>query len=213
MMRKEYLFDYFSNFEDYPVRYPKYCGQLDIISRSDNETITRELWNIETPKEYELIEVRYQLTPSAEISYEIISENRIGIKNMMRFSVSNNSSTKSTIEYSLPIIDIMRKFFGPHSTIYEDFIIYLLGQDSLHMQNNQNVRFALGQTCPKCKTGKLWVSPNNEFTAYEDMRVKIERFECDLCHEIYSNSMAISGGRIRYNTQAELFKSKNILKL
>jgi hypothetical protein len=205
MMSKEALFDYFSNFEEYPVRYPKHCGQVDIISRSDNEIITREFWNIQLPQEYELIEVRYQLFRPTEIKYEIIGDARLGINNMMQFSVSNNSSTVSTIEYSLPMIDIVRRLCGHYSRIYEDFKIYLLGQDSLHMQNNQNTRFALGQYCSICKTGILGGSANNEFTEYEDMsfRVYIERFECDSCHKIFSNSMTVTGGGIRFSTQSE----------
>src|SRR6266511_3031875 len=85
---KEQLFDYYSNFEEYTIRYPKYCGQVSIVLKSNNVVITRELWNIESPKEEELIEVRYRLSPSTEISYEIISDNKLGIENKMKFSDS-----------------------------------------------------------------------------------------------------------------------------
>lgn len=206
-MSKEELFEYFSNFEEYPVRYPKYCGRVDIISKSENEVITRELWNIDSPKGHELIEVRYHLIPPVEIGYEIISDNRQGIKNMIQFSVSNKSPSASRIDYSLPIIDIVRRLYGQYNHNYEDLKIYLFGQDSLHMKNNQDMRFALGQTCPLCREGKLGGAPS-EFTASEDMsfRANIERFECDSCHKIFSNSMAVTGGGIRYNTQSELLK-------
>lgn len=75
------------------------------------------------------------------------------------------------------------------------------------MQNNQNMRFALGQICLKCKKGKLAGLPG-EFTGNSDMssRVRIEKFKCSLCHEVFSNSMAISTNRIGFSTKANLFQ-------
>lgn len=197
MLTKEVIFGYYSDFENYPVRYPKYCGQVSILLKSDNEVITKELWNIETPKEHELIEVKYHLSPPLVIKYEIIGENRFGVKNKMQFSDSKNSTCKSFIEHSLPMLDIVRRLYGQTSPAYEDLKIYFLVQDSMHMQNGQEKMFALGQTCLKCKTGKLASLPS-AFTGNSDLsfRVKIEKFECCLCHEVFSNSMAVSGSRV-----------------
>jgi hypothetical protein len=127
----------------------------------------------------------------------------LGIKSMIQFSVSNKSPSVSRIDYSLPIIDIVRRLYGQYNHNYEDLKIYPFGQDSLHMKNNQDMRFALGQTCPNCKTGKLGGTPS-EFTASEDMsfRANIERFECDSCHKLFSNSMAVTWrwNRIQYSS-------------
>jgi hypothetical protein len=133
------------------------------------------------------------LNPPTDICYEIIGGDKIGIKNKMQFSDADNYPFKSTAEFSLPVLDMVDRVCGSKSVVYQDLGIYLSIQDSLFMSNTQDSRPVPDQTCKSCKKGKLTCLPSI-FTGNADMtsRVKMEVFECDLCHEIFSYSTGIS---------------------
>jgi hypothetical protein len=124
-LTKEQLFKYFGDLEKYPERYPKYCTRVDIIKKSDNETITSEFWNIESPKEGVAAQIRYSLNPPIEFNYEIIDGEKVGPKNKMIFSDTNVAPFKSNAEFSLPVLDITGRICGNKSVVYQELHLYI----------------------------------------------------------------------------------------
>ena len=92
----EKAFDYFSDIESYPERYPDYCKKVEVLQRSYNNIITREFWNIMIKEDIDhvVLDVRYSFYRPKAIHYEIIGgyEKAVGFKNAIFLRQSKNES-------------------------------------------------------------------------------------------------------------------------
>jgi hypothetical protein len=66
-------FQYYSDVELYPKRYPEYCGKVEKIEEIDSNFKTRELWYIGLSNDVSHIVVylKYTLSPPTKILYEV----------------------------------------------------------------------------------------------------------------------------------------------
>lgn len=188
---KESAFEYFQNFEEYPQGYPKYCKRVQVVDRSENTITTKEFWNMDTDVDHVLITVCYELIPFTEIRYEITSGYMTGVKNSMKFSDLESDSNKSLLELALPILDVnSHPWGGKRNPVYDNLWLYLRIQNAQHLEGLR-IGFTLGQTCSKCKNGKLGARGGGG-SEVGNHKLTDEQFECDSCHKVFKNYLSIS---------------------
>jgi hypothetical protein len=204
---KKSVFEYYQNFEEYPQRYPKYCEWVELADRKENVVTTKEFWNISLDNEiyHALITVRYELIPFTEIRYEIIEGNLarlIGIKNRMKFSDLQDKPDFIVVEIAMPILDITGHPNVSKSSVYQDLGMYLTIQDSICIHNNQDSKFAVGQTCSICNRGKLGALPG-EITEKRNHKLTAEIFECGSCRQVFKNYLSVSKDTVEWGSKSQ----------
>lgn len=193
IVTKQEAFDYHKEFQQYSIRYPKYCQNIEITNCTNTEITTKEFWNVtlDSETDHALIEVRYHLTPNSEIKYEILKGNMSGVKNRIIFSDSKNQNYKSEIYFSLPVLDLTgHPLIGKGSSIYDNLLLYLRIQDAKHLEGKRGT-FEIGQICPRCNRGKLGAKPG-EIIGVNNNTKTVQRFQCDSCGETFSHTTMIS---------------------
>lgn len=114
-------FQYFSDFENYKQRYPKYCADIQIAEASGDQLRTREIWNLSIGEiEHVTIEVLYTKKPPNEIGYEIIEGFGKGTRQSMYFDVKSENET--VIRMNLPAFDII-KLLLPKAMDYSNMLL------------------------------------------------------------------------------------------
>jgi hypothetical protein len=191
---KQHAFEYFRNFEEYPVRYSKYCKWVRVVSRSDNSITTKEFWNITLDKnmDHVVLDVRYELIPNTAISYEILGRYASGIKNRISFLDLKDNTDRIIIELALPILDTPGHPYAKNSFVYQDLWFYLRMQNAEFLENTPFTKFAVGQNCINCKEGKLIINRPGNSTEIDNYKLVGEQFECDLCHHRHYNNYIFS---------------------
>lgn len=193
----EEAFNYHKDIERYPLRYPSYCQNVEIIKSSVNTITTKEFWNVSLDRntDHVAIEVSYDLIQNREIRYQIQAGNMKGIRNRMLFLSSTDKNYKSQVEFALPILDMTgHPISGKRSQVYDNLIVYLRTQDAINLENKMRT-YELGQICPKCKNGKLWSRPGDIIGVQNNTRT-ILNFECDFCHEKFRHVTIVSRDKI-----------------
>src|SRR5260370_32356611 len=85
------VFDYYSQIEKYPERYPTYCIKVDIVKKNENSLVTKEIWNVTVGElDHITVKVKYTLRPSNEIKFEILEGYGQGSINGIVLIESNN---------------------------------------------------------------------------------------------------------------------------
>lgn len=178
-------FEYFSEFEKYPVRYKRYCQRLDILDRTGNTVTTEEIWNMTIGElAHVKIKVKYTLIPTTEIQYEILEGYGKGTKNSTFFRDVNG---KTSISASLVPLDIFLKFYENTNHVYQRMAKYFITGDSKILEGKLQ-GFKAGDPCAKCDYGFLVFIPKSEKSDGMNGETReAEFFKCDRCNEEFSN--------------------------
>jgi hypothetical protein len=193
-------FQYFSNIEEYKTRYHEYCGQVDIIEKSnhDNTIKTKEFWNISINEniDHVILYVKYMFFPLTKIQYEITDssyEKSIGIKNVILLhELENNNQTG--IKGNNALLDLV--CFPPHSSKsdrYEELIHYFTVKDCIYLENKPMEPFKKGQLCTKCFRGRLQHPRIKENYEHNGYKRKITFWECNSCGFQYKGTHIQTG--------------------
>ncbi|TBR12257.1 MAG: hypothetical protein EPO62_00390 [Candidatus Nitrosotenuis sp.] len=172
-------FDYFSDLEKYPERYPKYCAKLDIIERKGSTIITEEMWNMTLGMDisHVKVKVRYTLHPPNEIEYEILDESKAGTKNRI-FLEERKDSTFMSI--SMVPLEIVEFSYGLTSEIFHEMQLYFANRDSKHLEG-RSIGYEYGDPCPHCKKGKLSLGKKFKKETAQYVTEDYTKMICDVC--------------------------------
>jgi hypothetical protein len=181
------VFQYYSEVELYPKRYPEYCEKVEKIEELDtNNFKTREVWHlgISNGISHFVVFLKYTLTPPTSILYEVTDstyEKLKGIKNGIVLEESENNHT--SMDYNNVLLDALS--FPPHSTTsyrYEELLTYFPAKNSFGIHYGISSPFKKGQLCGKCRKGRLQGPITKEDLEVKGFKEKIQFWECDYCH-------------------------------
>jgi len=177
----EKVFHYYTDFEQYPQRYSKFCVRVDIISKGENSIVTKEFWNVTLiQKDHVTIKVRYTLVPNNEIEFEIIDDDGVGTGTKGKIILKENKNGKIGATLDFPILEILAQSYGDENSIAKTVARYLNEQD-VEIYEGRKTRTRPGDLCPFCNDGRIWPTGKTGKTDSEkEFHAEIE-FECDKC--------------------------------
>ncbi len=199
-------YQYFSDIEKYPERYPQYYQTIDVVERTDN-SLTAKMFlnvNLSIEEDHANIIAKFTFKPETEIRYEVTSGPGQGIiKNAIIIrgqDTLGDKAYKSAVEMNHIPLDLLcyppPYMYEPEDEKYKDYIIspgerlgeyqkmltYFMEQDLVPLEK-KGKRFEIDDLCNKCKKGHLqFYGKKEEY----DIRKEVY-FRCDYCGSEFSN--------------------------
>jgi len=179
------VFDYYSQIDKYPERYPTYCMKVDIIEKNENCLVTKEIWNVTIGElDHITVKVKYTLKPNNEIKFEILEGYGQGCINGIVLTESDNGLVGARLAW-VPL-EIISKVYGDEDPLIADMAKYFNRRDVEDYEGKQ-VETKAGDPCPFCKIGKL--VPTGKFKELDkhDEYQSERSFQCDSCDKTISH--------------------------
>jgi len=179
------VFDYYSQIDKYPERYPRYCVKVDIIEKNENYLVTKEMWNVTIGElDHITVKVKYILKPYNEIKFEILEGYGQGSTNGIVLTELDNGLVGANLAW-VPL-EIIAKVYGGDDPLIVKMARYFNGRDVENYEGRQ-METKTGDPCPFCKEGILVTTGKyEEWDKPEESRSGRE-FQCEKCGKIVSH--------------------------
>jgi hypothetical protein len=207
IVSKQRAYEYFSDIESYPQRYPDYCKKIEILEKSENCITTKEFWNIMIQEDIDhvVLTVKYTFLPPEEIQYEIIDgyDKAIGVRN--HILIRESKDERLFVDYNNVFLDVI--CFPPHRIQYghhyfrdyHDKIHYFTIKDCIHLEKKPMEPFKEGELCSKCKKGHLEKSTKKEDFSENNFRRRTDIWICDTCGQEFKHYMVDTSDEISFD--------------
>jgi len=175
-------FEYFTAFEEFEKRYPRYCARIDVIEKTFDRVITEEFWNMALGNDisHVKLKVEYVLTPNQQIQYKIIDGSYgKGTTNIFRLE---DRGDKTHVLANVVPLDVYSLFYGKHDLVYLKMVEYFIRRDSIVLEGKK-FGWEDGDPCPFCEDGKLEKIAKTHETETRKERRRLEFFKCNKCEK------------------------------
>jgi hypothetical protein len=101
------------------------------------------------------------------------------------------------------MLDIIALILSRQTEVWDNSVTYILNQDSIMLEGKTDHSFKNGDLCKLCGKGNIYSLPGS-FGPDQDNNVKqtAENFECNYCHEQFSNYLLHAKDRIGFSDSA-----------